>query len=165
MFWFCPPFISIFPFYLILLFQDSPGKEIQPTERSENTLVQSWGVNLQTFKHSNIQTLKTFKISKPSNITSPLSIVKTLFQWGLSSGQPTRWSGETNGGRAFPSHTFCPGRLEKTFHRKKVTISIPTVAASAEQNLIGGAVGLAGGGLCQLEVGGKISKQADFVLF
>ena len=31
-------------------------------------------------------------------------------------------------------------------------MSIPTVAASAEQNLIGGAVGLAGGEQCQLEV-------------
>ena len=64
-----------------------------------------------------------------------------------------------------PLTHFVPAGGKKLFTGKKVTISIPTVAASAEQNLIGGAVGLAGGGLCQLEVGGKISKQADDVLF
>ena len=57
-----------------------------------------------------------------------------------------------------PLTHFVPAGWKKNFSQEKAKISNPAVAASAEQNLIGGAVGLAGGGLCQLEVGGKNLK-------
>ena len=81
-------------------------------------------------------------------------------QGGGQTCQPACWSRSTCWGGLAPSHTFCPRRF--VFVRPGWRFGwkqLAAVAASAEQNLIGGAVGLAGGGQCQLEVGFQYLKK------
>ena len=120
-------------------------------------------------------------LSKNNHHNSHSYCGAVILQGGCSPAKPTCWCSQTNWGRAAPSHTFRPCRfLAKLLTSQNVSriqfsyilshlwysrqkLSIPTVAASAEQNLIGGAVGLAGGGQCQLEASCNILKKETWL--